>query len=158
MAVNSGYVVTEDMGHSFLGDFCVEGWAFATATPRGIFHTNPISSASGLALGWDDDNNQWALYYNSSATNSGTTTIPTGWFHYAVYRVGNTLRAAINGTSVITVTSSSTDALGGYQTMYHGIYYNNGYPWVGYLDEFRVTFGSSPYQTANFTPPTTPFV
>jgi hypothetical protein len=157
LAVNSGYVTTTDMGHSFLGDFCVEGWAFATATPRGIFHTNPDSTASGLALGWDDDHSQWALYYTASATNSATTTIPTGWFHYAVYRVGDTLRLAINGVNAITVTSPSDDALGAYQTMYLGIYYNSGYPWVGYLDEFRVTFGSSPYQTASFTPPTASF-
>jgi hypothetical protein len=153
--VNTGYVFTTNMGSTLSANFCVEGWAYAIATPRGIFHLFPNSTATSLGLGWDNAGNRWQLYNSGTVTNSATTTVPVGWFHWAVYRVGTALMLAINGVVIITVTNS-TD-FGGYSSLYVGIYYNSGFPWVGYIDEVRVTLASSPYTSAGFTPPTAPF-
>lgn len=153
--VNGGYVSTPNMGAALSSDFCIEGWAYATATPRGLFHLFPNSSASSLGLGWDNAGLRWQLYHSGTIGNSPQTSVPPGWFHWAVYRVGSSLMLAINGVVVVTATDS-TD-FGGVTSLYVGLYYNSGFPWVGYIDEVRVTLGSSPYTSAGFTPPTAPF-
>lgn len=151
---NGGYISTANAGAIKSGDFCVEGWGYATGTPRGVFHDFPNSSATGLALG--RNGSVWEIYHNGSVTQSASLTVPTGWFHWAVYRVGSTLVATIDGVVIISVSDSGT--FGAFQSMYVGTYYNNGFPWVGYIDEFRMTLGSSPYPTIGFTPPTSPFI
>ncbi len=151
--VNGGYVFTSNAGAALTGDFCIEGWAYATATPRGLFHSFPNSSAGGIALG--RNGTVWECYHNSTVTQSAALTVPTGWFHWAVYRSGSTLVVAIGGVVVITMTDSSS--FGAIQSMYVGTYYNNGFPWVGYIDEFRMALGNAVYSTSGFTPPTAPF-
>lgn len=150
---NTGYVNTTNFGPAISGDFCVEGWAFSTGTPRGLFHTSPNGTANGIGLG--RNGTVWELYHNGTVTQSAALTIPTGWFHWACYRSGTTLVVTINGVVVITTTDSSS--LGGFVTMFVGTYFNSGFPWVGYIDEFRMTLGNAVYSTSGFTPPTSPF-
>jgi hypothetical protein len=154
--VNGGYVRTTNIGSTLDGDFCIEGWANATATPRGIFQMFLNSSPSSLGCGWDDAGLTWQLYHNGSVEASAATTIPTGWFHWAAYRVGTAIMLAINGTVVINAIDSG-DNFGSSTELNIGVYYNTGYPWVGYIDEVRVTRMSSPYTSAGFIPPTSAF-
>lgn len=156
MFVNGGYILTANAGPVLTGDFCIEGQAFNTGGARGLFHSNLGASAAGIGLGWTGTN--WDVYHNGTNTNlgGGATAIPTGWFHWAVFRISGVIYLAING--VVLGSIADTSNLNGYQTMNVGAYWNGGFPWVGYIDEFRMTFGYSPYPATGFTPPTSPFV
>lgn len=149
-----GYVHTLNMGGSLGTNFTVQGFAFNGGSPRGLFHTFPNSSAGGLALGWSGGST-WELYHNGTNTASSSTTLPVGWFHWAVWRTGGRIRAAINGTIIIDIADAGS--LTATTSMYIGAYYNNGFPWDGYIDEVLIDLATAAYGSVNFTPPTAPF-
>lgn len=152
--VNGGYVYSTNVGLQPSGNFCVEGFAYSTNSgTRGLFAKNPASAADALALGWDGSST-WEVYA-PAGVQFFPATLPTGWFHFAVYRVSGQVYLAINGT-VLGHFADSTD-LGTYGSMYFGVYFSGAFPWQGYMDECRVTYGSSPYGASNFTPPTAAF-
>lgn len=152
--VSGNLVATTNMGGTLGANFTVEGWAFNTGTPRGLFQLQLDGSASSLALGWDGTS-VWELYHLGVVTQSAALTVPAGWFHWAVWRTGGVIRVAIGGTIRITVTDAGSFAA--FPSMYIGCYFDTPYPWVGYIDEVRITLTTAQYGTANFTPPTTAF-
>lgn len=152
LAVNGGYVFTTNMGGPLGTEFCVQGFAKNTGSPRGLFHTFPNSSAGGLALGWGGS--QWECYHNGSNTGCGGS-ILVGWFHWAVYRLAGTIYIAIAGTIIASFADSGDFGLT--TSMYVGCYYNSGFPWAGFIDEVFPDLTHPIYGSSNFTPPTAPF-
>ncbi|MBB1060437.1 LamG domain-containing protein [Marilutibacter spongiae] len=137
------------------GNFTIEGWFRATATTaRGLFHTALSGSAAGIAAGWDQTSGMWQVYFNGSVFSSSATSLTLNtWIHFALVRNGTSCVLYINGTAVVSFTSSANITAAG---MTVGAYFNASFPWVGYIDEFRITKGVARY-TGAFTPPSVPF-
>lgn len=155
LEVNGGYVSTLDMGGALGAEFCVQGWAYNTGgVPRGIFHTSPNGSAAGLALGWGGGSGVWEVYHNNAGLPA-TGSVPSGWFHWAVWRLAGVIYIAIAGHILASVADTST--LGGYTSMYVGTYFNLTNNWVGRIDDFDVDRTHAVYGSSDFTPPTAPF-
>jgi hypothetical protein len=85
--------------------------------------------------------------------NVGTATISQNtWTHVAVTRNGSTFTVWVNGTSSGTATSSLILMNQTVRTTV-GANENGSLPWLGYIDDLRITKGFARY-TANFVPPT----
>jgi hypothetical protein len=148
------------------GDFTVECWAYAAASPA---QSALISkwNAGGTAA-----SNQWLLYlatttpnfiWSTDGTNiAGTATSPAivlnTWNHIAAVRSGNTITVYTNG--VAGTGQAVSGSLYALDTEVLALSYvrNNGatsFPYTGYISNARVVKGTAVY-TAGFTPPTTP--
>lgn len=159
MSVSGGYVTADDAlsASGFgTGDFTIEGWFYATSTAtRGVFDSVLGSSAASIALGWDQGSTVWQIYFNGSVYSSSSTSITlNAWRHFAMVRSGSDLVVYINGVATISVTGATANL--SYTDMNYGAYFNGSFPWVGYIDECRITKGVARY-TADFTPPSAPF-
>lgn len=75
------------------------------------------------------------------------------WYHFAVSRVNGTLYQHIDGVAVHVRTGQTNNLT---DTAFQVS--NSSYKANGYLAGVRVTVGKSQYTSANFTPPSTPFV
>lgn len=152
------------------GNFTVEGWAkftggsndraflFASAASNGgdsrctIYRTDTGTITGILFVG------------GTSYTVVGSSTTPTGWFHFAFVRNGTAIKLYINGTtsnstdvtsgSVATPTSKWAIGAAGEYTG-GGSGGSSGDRWVGFMDEFRITTVAR--YTANFTVPDAAF-
>jgi hypothetical protein len=155
------------------GSFTIEAWIYKEGGNSGIVVGN---------FRWNSGNNGgWYLYvgsdnklyfggsngsYNSSANIlvSSTTISLNSWTHVSVTRdSSNTVRCFINGTLAGTLNnySNSLTLEGGtgpnIKSLTVGCYRSDSWyvsPFVGYIDDLRITSGAARY-TANFTPPTT---
>lgn len=148
------------------GDFTYDFWIKRadTGTRRGICGQVNGSGAAGGGLEFEYNSSNQAratIYYNSGAnavTETGATLTDTAsWHHIAVIRNGNTLYIATDGTlsagtSVSGVTAD--DATGVFHIGRLGLFGNT---WNSHIDEFRISVGIARW-TANFTPPTFPYV
>ena len=78
------------------------------------------------------------------------------WYHIAIVRNGNVWTMYKNGTSIATVTETTTfpDYTGNFTI---GAYYDGSSGFNGWIDEFRISKGVARW-TANFTPPTAEYV
>lgn len=155
-----GSHITAPTGAAFAfgtGDFTIEGWVYiaaATAVANGIFQQGtsafPTSLTNTVAFGTVTSGNKWQIYAkNTSAQSTGTWSLST-WYHFAVVRHASTTKLYVDGTSVITVSSDTTDYTGTYMGI--GAIYGTAYPHQGNVDDFRVTKGLARY-TTDFTPP-----
>jgi hypothetical protein len=144
------------------GDFTIEGWAYITSfgsvNARGVFQQGtssfPASVSNTVALGVNPSGT-WVIFAKNTNTNS-TATLSTGtWAHFALVRSGTTTTLYANGTSVITVTSDSTNYTGTYFGI-GSIFGTSDTNWHGYIDDLRITKGYARY-TTSFTAPTAPF-
>jgi len=153
------------------GDWTVECWAFATVlnANNNLFAinnvgnqyaqvmVNPQSDGSSFFLLQGSDNS----WLSSSNAASGTFRA-NAWQHVAAVRSGNTFRLYVDGTSVVSFTSSSSlaNASGattiGYRTA-TGNSTVGSQTWQGYIDDFRVTKGVARYTGSTLTVPTTGF-
>lgn len=132
-------------------EFTIECWFYVAAhnqTNRAIFSLQSLGFTCNLRT-------VDTLRFGAI---DGTAAVPVGqWNHLAVVRSGvsGTFKMYLNGTqdggTQNYAAGTATDAIFvGYSAP------NAGMPWVGYIDEFRATYGVARY-TANFTPPTAPF-
>ena len=137
------------------GDFTIEGWFYATATTtRGLFDARLISSPATIAAGWDQANTRWQIYFDGTIYNSSATSITLNtWQHFALVRNGTSCVFYVGGVSIIAFSSGANVT---FPQLNYGRYYNNSFPWVGYIDECRVTKGVARYTSA-FSPPTAAF-
>jgi len=139
------------------GDFTIDGWVYILAiNDVGIFQQGtslfPSSATNSVALGINSSGTTWQIYAkNAQAISSATYTLNT-WTHFALVRSGTTTTLYINGVSVITVTSDSTNYTGTYFGI-GSIYGSNAIR--AYISNVRVIKGTAVY-TAAFTPPTSP--
>lgn len=146
------------------GAFTMECWLYPTSASTsmqpfrkgassGSYSGCFISIATTRAIQLLGTNNgsSWGL----NATSATGAIALNAWSHVAIVRNGTTVSCYVNGTSVCSGTLSGTiaDAAGAFY-IGCGIDAN---PFVGYLDEFRMTKGVARY-TANFTPPDAAFL
>jgi len=137
------------------GDFTVEFWSYCTGTGYRIILDN----------NWNSTTNSWQIYINGEDTeilhaNGASSSIGVGtagnavpnnqWTHLAFVKSGTTVKIYVNGTSTASGTMNVT--FGRDSTNYIGIEAGSSYPFVGYIDDLRITKGVARY-TSNFTPP-----
>lgn len=148
------------------GNFTFEGWVYATASDpvnaTGIFQQGtslfPASVSNTLAVSIRPVSAtvRWHTYANNTFQDSTATVSLNTWYHFAFVRNGTTTTLYVNGSSVITVTSDTTNYTGTFFGI--GSIYGTGAEtnWEGYINDLRITKGYARY-TANFTPPTAAF-
>jgi hypothetical protein len=147
------------------GDFTVEGWMYkinnstdqAIVTLQGStsnFYVPVFYGGSG-GVGTD----KLAVQSGSSVITSSSTAFPLNqWVHFAIIRSSGTITIYQNGVSVGSAAGAS-DYIGTLNYAYVGAHYNGGttyYPYLGYIDDLRITKGYARY-TQNFTPPSQSF-
>lgn len=159
---NSGISTASDAGFGFgSGEYTIEGWCYVpsgTGSAITFFDTRTASN-TGISIYVTNNSGTTriiALGSNTAfiATSASNVYDLSTWFHLAVCRVGTTVNAYVNGTSVCSVTDSRTYASA--STAFIGIQYNGTAPMNTHIDEVRVTKGVARY-TANFTAPTAEF-
>ncbi|MDP6585153.1 MAG: LamG domain-containing protein, partial [Anaerolineales bacterium] len=164
---NSDYIQVADHD-SFdfdAGNFTVECWIrFAALGNNTIFSHFANGTASSMSYYLTYFNSTTTLrlghYLGTNADTSYSWSPSTGtWYHIALVRNGTTLKVYIDGTSVISV-SASTTALGASEDPFRVGVFNDastGSPtldWYfnGHIDDLRITKGLARY-TSNFTAP-----
>lgn len=136
------------------GDFCIETWLympFSNIDSVICSGKNPNSNT-----GWDfkingNRNLLFTMYGVSSQIVSSTKIIQSNkWTHIAATREGNSLRLFIDG--VLSSNKTISSGISASSPIKIGIDANNKYPFIGNLDNFRITKGNARY-TSNFIPP-----
>lgn len=143
-------------------DFTVEMWVYLNsgsayqyvigATANGGMQIGlnvPISGTPTIAVA--TANGSWILNFGASITIPSAT-----WRHIAVTRSGSTNRAFINGVQLGSNITDSTNWTFPNNRLQVGATLG-AESFAGYIDDLRITKGIARY-TANFTPPTTPFI
>ena len=166
---NSDYIQVADHD-SFdfgAGNFTVECWVrFDSLFRNTIFSQfcNGTSSSQSYYLAYLTGSLRLGYYLGSNADTSYSWSPSTGtWYHIALERSGTTLKVYIDGTSVISV-SASTTALQASEDPFRVGVFNDGstgspsLDWYfdGHIDDLRITKGTARYGT-NFTPPAAAF-
>ena len=164
---NGDYLKTPTLTSTSLvdtsADYTIEGWVYVTGAPTtgygAVFVLNGDGTGQKGISVWITNNTIqfWNSGYVAQWGTSSTISLNT-WYHFAYVKNGTTLTGYVNGTSV--GTSTSTTANGTSNCLYvgagvSGVSWNGDYPYLGYIDDFRITKGYARY-TANFTPPTAP--
>jgi len=139
------------------GDFTIECWIYVSAigVAQSVFDmrtgTTDISvlaeiSSAGL----------FRMYVNGSYVITGNTTISaTTWTHVAVSRASGTTTLYVGGVAQSTIYSDSNTYAA--RPIVIGAYFNGTARFTGYIDEFRITKGSSRY-SGTFTPAGSAFI
>jgi Concanavalin A-like lectin/glucanases superfamily len=142
------------------GNFTVDWQAYRTAAGAMIARDLPTTYVPflfGLASGGVEQcymtstGSSWDI---ASARTFGNQ-ISSAWTHYAITRSGSTFRTFQNGTQQDTWTSAAA-IIGNSNPLCIGAYANAN-NFGGYMDELRISKGIARW-TANFTPPTAPYV
>ena len=147
-------------------NFTVECWIrFAALGNNTIFShwANGTSSSMSYYLTYFNGSGILRLghYLSGNADTSYSWSPSTGtWYHIALERSGTTLKVYIDGTSVISVSASTTALQASEDPFRVGVFNDasTGSPsldWYfnGHIDDLRITKGLARYGT-NFTPPT----
>jgi hypothetical protein len=160
----SGDWITYDLPQAFgLNDFCIEFWIYTPSSVQNDAYVTAYSFGNGCALDMEYlVNPVYNLYISNNISGPSTITVNAAygqWQHIAVYRISNVFYLAVDGVVCLTpITDQTTNfndvfnVIGDYYTV--DGYYALSTSWI---DEVRVTFGSSVYGTTNFTAPTGPF-
>jgi hypothetical protein len=146
-------------------NWTIEGWIYLTnisSGPANIISINAdgITYASAR-ITVNSDGSLYLLCASSASVWINTTTTATGlvttntWYHVAAVRNGSTFTLYLNGTSVLTYTSSSSLYNPSGPLYIGALKYSGGFNTFlqGYVDDIRITNGYARY-TSNFTPPT----
>jgi Concanavalin A-like lectin/glucanases superfamily len=153
------------------GDWTVECWAYATAlnAQNNLFAINGDGASNAQVTVIPQANgSSYFLTQGSSGDWLDTTLCPpytfttNTWQHVAAVRSGNVFRLYVNGTSVLSYTSSSAlRNASGLSTIGARLPPGNAtvgsQTWQGYIDDFRVTKGVARYSGSSFTVPTSAF-
>jgi hypothetical protein len=137
------------------GDFTVDFWIYPTeARDQSLFETRIRGGASNqpnsIALFMLSARTLQLQLTSGGGTTTATVTLNT-WSHIAIVRSGSTINLYINGTSVLTVTSTLNFNV---QGLTIGVAADAAGPYFkGYYDELRILSGVALW-TGNFTPPT----
>ena len=139
------------------GDFTIEFWAHLTLlSSTRILVDFRSSGSSQLAPTIFTSGTQLRFFNSGSNQITGGTLSTSVWYHVAVSRQGTNTRMFLDGVQTGSTYSDSSDypsrpvAVGGYP-------YASGFDSKGYIQDLRITKGVARY-TANFTPPTQPFM
>jgi hypothetical protein len=137
------------------GNWTVECWALAsTNAARGVFQitTGTLNSVStGIGVGISSNTGfPWRVYHGTTATDTTTNATIGSWQHLAFVRNNGNVQLYLNGTSIYSATDTSD--LSSYTFLTVGAWFSSSFPWLGYIDDFRITKGVARY-ISNFTPP-----
>jgi hypothetical protein len=141
------------------GDFVVECWLYLNAISSdftGIFDGRPSQGAYPCLL-LNGSNISW--FVSSSFRITGSSLSTGQWYHIAVARASGSTRMYVNGTQVGSTYSDSTNYLSS-STPVIGATFDgtDDYALNGYIDELRITVGSSRGMTGStITVPTAAF-
>jgi len=143
-----------DFGTSI--DFTIDYWMYHAGTIASwdcMFELGSIYN-NGVGNYLNTDGRIRTHVTTAAYDSAGGVITENTWYHIAVVRSGAVWTTYVNGVSVATTTRGS-DTIGQYTDAFriHNAVHTTGYPWAGYLDEFRVTKGTALWTSA-FTPPT----
>jgi len=152
------------------GNFTIEGW----------FYFNSVASRAAIInQGWGETgyNTQGGFTFDIAGNTGGALSLAVGtensgafwlqsmgsfttgvWYHIALVRNGVNISVYSNGTSIGSgnLSGGASTLVGNMGRITIGSYQNGGFPFNGYVDDFRITKGYARY-TGNFTAPTSAF-
>jgi hypothetical protein len=154
----SGDYLTCTLAAFGTNDFTIETWARMSsyATYRMLYESRTSDGdGSGFVLGVNSIGQLFMYLAGFNLISTDILPLNT-WVHVALTRAGSAWRVFVNGT----VQSGSYSNAGNLTRTAVRIgmdWSSTGYAMDGYLDDYRITNGIARY-TANFTPPTGPFL
>ena len=140
-------------------NFTIETWVYPTASSATVMLFDKTANSATYGTYEIRLENSLVRMYLSSTGSSwdiaqavGTGTAPLNtWTHIALTRNGNTFTVWVNG--IASGTTTSTSSLYTNTTSFTiGANADGSYPYTGYIDDFRFTYGIARYYQ-NFTPP-----
>ena len=146
-------------------NFTMEAWVYFRQVKNytmiaGKWSGFGINNGQCYALRINGSGQHAFAYTTNGVNNNGTDLSGTGsvainvWQHWAVSRVGNTLKLFLDGNQIATGTISGSGTI--YNSNANGFTLgganNNTDCANAYIDDFRLTVGQARY-TSNFTPP-----
>jgi hypothetical protein len=130
-------------------------WVYPTSvgggTERFIFDTRATGTDAGLAIYLSTTGVLSITSSNAVRATAGTVSANT-WSHIAVTRASGTLTAYVNGTAGTPASYTSSITCPGRIRV--GVKTDDSTPYVGYIDDLRITKG---YARTMTTVPTAPF-
>jgi hypothetical protein len=139
------------------GDFTIEGWIrrVGSGTTQQIIDVRAAAQPTVSATLQINASNVLTYVAAGSTRITGTIVTANVWHHIAVSRQGNSTKLFFNGTQVgSTYTDTNVYVQG---PVYIGSRPDGALNFNGFIDDLRISKGIARY-TANFTPPTQPFV
>jgi hypothetical protein len=140
-------------------DFTIEAWIYSTTIGNQQMILSNRIAVSGTA-NFDLQIVSSRLRFGTTTTDLlvGTITLSSNtWYHVTVSRVSGTARMFINGVLDVSTTTSfnlSNNSITHVGT--NGTYAPTTYPFIGYIQDLRITKGVGRYQ-GTFTPPAAAF-
>jgi hypothetical protein len=152
---------TSSLWNMSSGDFTIEGWVYNTGANqyRGIIGSRANGNGHGWCLFIHSDN---TFYTGSVIIGQGysnrqlNTTIvePNTWTHFALVKTSAGYKLYVNGVGGALLELSNGFDYQSSQPLVIGALGSQGeYPFLGYIDEIRMTKGIARY-TSNFSIPT----
>jgi len=143
------------------GDFTVEAWVYPTAinTFNMIFGSDNGATSDYISI--SSTKIDVAVSANATPNYPAWTYAFTvnQWYHVAITRKSNTLRAFVNGVQLTLASGSATESRQMFQSsvpLFVGRYgAATPYNFTGYISNARIVKGTALY-TSGFTPPITP--
>ena len=138
-----------------LADFCIEFWVYYSATTTDYSTIYSFGGLNSIDISYTDK--VVLLYVDGYGGEYPSCDLQaSSWHHVALYRSGGIVRLAVDGI-LSTVTYAAAIDLQDTQH-YLGDWDGTGdYAALGtFIDELRVTYGSSVYGTSDFSPPSAP--
>ncbi len=139
------------------GDFCVEGWCYLPALPGGSNSClwQQYDGVSKFISAYNDLSFSQYLWVNTDLIGP-TATFPTGpifsrYTYWAVCRHSGQLNASVDG--VVTAIGACTEDFTAATLMAVGKATGAGQGAAGFVDDFRLTVGTSRGYESTFTPP-----
>jgi hypothetical protein len=138
-----------------LSDFTIEFWMYATdlSSQRNILDFR--DSANGyVPTIYYSPSATLNFYVNASDRITGSSLSENTWYHIAVARSGTNTKMFINGTQTGSTWTDTSNYIS--TSLWAGRKFDATSPFLGYIDDLRITKGFARY-TSNFTPATETF-
>jgi hypothetical protein len=137
------------------GNFTVEAWVYVSSFAAARSIIGKGTSTTGWFF-YVATTGRLAFGYDSATLNGNNALVLNTWNHVAVVRFGalaSNVRMYINGNLDVASTSAITQNFNQTNPMYVGADRTATNPYLGYIDDLRVTKNFARY-TSNFVPPT----
>ena len=141
------------------GNFTIEFWCYLNATSAVLYDGRPLNT-NGVYPAIYVTGGSLRYYVSTADRITSGSTLSTGiWYHIAVSRSSTSTKMFIDGTQTGSTYTDSNNYLGSTNRPVFGIsaFDLSASALNGYLSDVRITNGIARY-TANFTPPTIPFI